>query len=497
MSSDELGRRVWELRGPLMRLACAIVRRQQDAEDAVSEAVVRAFESLPALRCDAAVRPWLMKITARCCYDRLRRLRRETPCEDPEPLCAPVEPHGDGTLADLIAQLPAGQREAITLYYYEGFSAQEVAQALGVSRQLVSHWENGRVEPTQEQREAICKLLDIPMDAPKPTPLHKRILAAAALIAFVAILVMAVYPIYKSRRAGTTAEAAVQETQAPQGEKYSWEWFQQPDAQPQEGQAYVELTTAEKPLMLIESGDDAKPYLWNILIFAQETNGVPFTMEKITEVFFNNEKLPMYTGEMTGDEIAWYWYTTRLEQGDFVNYSTNRLADGGIGYGVAVEGKDDNGNELTFKLYIPLSGEIRPKLTPEDFTKEAEPQENQAYIRIEPTQDPVGLTQDAFFQGGQGWYYSFSMQNESDVAFTPESVMIVLFDQGEQRLQVVLPTSIFGFGEMNQGDEPLLYEDAAALQTTDCIGIMLRGTDANGNACAFTSMVHLTQGTNP
>ena len=91
----------------------------------------------------------------------------------------------------------------------------QVAQALGVSRQLVSHWENGRVDPTQEQREAICKLLDIPMDAPKPTPLHKRILAAAALIAFVAILVMAVYPIYKSRRAGTTAEAAVQETQGP------------------------------------------------------------------------------------------------------------------------------------------------------------------------------------------------------------------------------------------------------------------------------------------
>ena len=373
---------------------------------------------------------------------------------------------------------------------------EQVAQAMGVSRQTVSHWENGRVEPTQEQREALCRLLEIPADAPQPTPLHRRILAAVALAAFVTILVMAVYPIYKSRHAGANPEAA-QETPVPQSEKYSWDWFQQPDAQPVEGQAHIELTTAERPLMLTESENEEKPYVWSILLFAQETNGVSFTMEKVTEVYFNNEKLPMQTAEMTANEIEWYWYSTRLEAGGMTSYATDRPADGGIGYGVAVEGKDDNGNELTFKLYIPLSGEIRPKLTPEDFTKEAEPQENQAYIRIEPTQDPVGLTRDAFFQGGQGWYYSFSMQNESDVAFTPESVMIVLFDQGEQRLQVVLPTSIFGFGEMNQGDEPLLYEDAAALQTTDCIGIMLRGTDANGNACAFTSMVHLTQGTNP
>lgn len=373
---------------------------------------------------------------------------------------------------------------------------EQVAQAVGVSRQTVSHWENGRVEPTQEQREALCRLLEIPADAPQPTPLHRRILAAVALAAFVTILVMAVYPIYKSRHAGANLEAA-QETPVPQSEKYSWDWFQQLDAQPVEGQAHIKLITAERPLMLTESENEEKPYVWSILLFAQETNGVSFTMEKVTEVYFNNEKLPMQTAEMTANEIEWYWYSTRLEAGGMTSYATDRPADGGIGYGVAVEGKDDNGNELTFKLYIPLSGEIRPKLTPEDFTKEAEPQENQAYIRIKPTQDPVGLTQDAFFQGGQGWYYSFSMQNESDVAFTPESVMIVLFDQGEQRLQVVLPTSIFGFGEMNQGDEPLLYEDAAALQTTDCIGIMLRGTDANGNACAFTSMVHLTQGTNP
>ncbi len=87
MSPDELGKRVWELRGTLLRLACAIVRNPQDAEDAVSEAVVRAFENLSALRSDAAARPWLTRITVRCCYERARRSRRESLHEDVEPLC--------------------------------------------------------------------------------------------------------------------------------------------------------------------------------------------------------------------------------------------------------------------------------------------------------------------------------------------------------------------------------------------------------------------------
>ena len=143
---------------------------------------------------------------------------------------------------------------------------EQVAQAMGVSRQTVSHWENGRVEPTQEQREALCRLLEIPADAPQPTPLRRRILAAVALIAFVTILVMAVYPIYKSRHAGANLEAA-QETPIPQSEKYSWDWFQQPDAQPVEGQANIELTTAENADMRIipcsissqENVNDFKP----------------------------------------------------------------------------------------------------------------------------------------------------------------------------------------------------------------------------------------------
>ena len=107
------------------------------------------------------------------------------------------------------------------------------------------------------------------------------------------------------------------------------------------------------------------------------------------------------------------------------------------------------------------------------------------------------ITQDAFFQGGKGWFFNVSMQNESDVAFVPESVTAAYFYQGKQQRQVALPTSVFGFGEMRKGGEPMIYEDAAAYQALDSVGVMLKGTDANGNALSFTTLVHFSQETNP
>lgn len=83
------------------------------------------------------------------------------------------------------------------------------------------------------------------MDAPKPTPLHKRILAAAALIAFVAILVMAVYPIYKSRRAGTNCGGGRAGNTDAAGREVFVGVVSAAGCAAAEGQAYVELTTAE------------------------------------------------------------------------------------------------------------------------------------------------------------------------------------------------------------------------------------------------------------
>jgi len=57
----------------------------QDAEDVFQDVFARAYEGLPKLRDDGAIRPWLAQLTRRLCIDRLRGGSRETAVEEVEP----------------------------------------------------------------------------------------------------------------------------------------------------------------------------------------------------------------------------------------------------------------------------------------------------------------------------------------------------------------------------------------------------------------------------
>ena len=54
---------------------------QHDAEDVFQEVFSRAFQRLPELRNDEAVRPWIAQLTRRLCIDKLRLLARDAPSE--------------------------------------------------------------------------------------------------------------------------------------------------------------------------------------------------------------------------------------------------------------------------------------------------------------------------------------------------------------------------------------------------------------------------------
>lgn len=133
MSKEEMGRGVWEHHASMMRLAVSIVHNCQDAEDAVSEAAVRAMSSADGLRDESRLRQWLLSITAHCCYDCLRKKKREQPTGNVGLFDLPVfEAEPDNPVFQKLQTLPASLSQVLTLYYYEGYLAREIAKILRI-----------------------------------------------------------------------------------------------------------------------------------------------------------------------------------------------------------------------------------------------------------------------------------------------------------------------------------------------------------------------------
>lgn len=126
-----MGQRIWENRISMLRLASSILHHAADTEDAVSDAVVRAFARVDTLQDVAKFKPWILTITARCCYDLLRRNKREVPQDVIESLTMqPAVSTSSFGVFDRIESLPAKYRQTMLLYYHDGLKAKEIATIL-------------------------------------------------------------------------------------------------------------------------------------------------------------------------------------------------------------------------------------------------------------------------------------------------------------------------------------------------------------------------------
>lgn len=127
-------------------LADRILRSAPDAEEVAQDAFVRAWRALPGFRGEAAFGTWLHRIVVRRALDRAAVLRnrraRESHAEEMDSL-AVVEGRDAGEAARerrmsrLVARLPEAQRAAVTLYYLEDRSVENVASLLGLPENTV------------------------------------------------------------------------------------------------------------------------------------------------------------------------------------------------------------------------------------------------------------------------------------------------------------------------------------------------------------------------
>ena len=121
----------------MFRAARAILDCDADAEDAVGEAILLAWQSFPRLRRAEAAGCWLLRITVNCAYAQRRRERRVVYLDDLEQVAGATEEETAPDLWQAVLRLPEDQRLAVTLYYYEDLPVADIARALGVPQGTV------------------------------------------------------------------------------------------------------------------------------------------------------------------------------------------------------------------------------------------------------------------------------------------------------------------------------------------------------------------------
>ena len=132
ISRDAFAQEVRSLTDTAFAVSYLILGHSADCEDAMSAAILRAYENRGKLKKRESFRAWFLQILRHEAYNLLRKQRRLTPVEElPE---APAPEGDDAGRLDLQAaldQLTEDQRTALLLQQ-EGYELSEIGQALDV-----------------------------------------------------------------------------------------------------------------------------------------------------------------------------------------------------------------------------------------------------------------------------------------------------------------------------------------------------------------------------
>lgn len=128
----------------ILRLSYTYLKSAQDGEDICQTVLLKLLTGNETFDSPEHERAWVIRTAINCCKDELRAFRRRSvPLEEAEEKAAPEPPRLE--VLDAVMALPRKYREAIYLFYYEGYSVEEIGALTGRSGAAVSaHLSRGR-----------------------------------------------------------------------------------------------------------------------------------------------------------------------------------------------------------------------------------------------------------------------------------------------------------------------------------------------------------------
>lgn len=133
MDAQTFQKEAMKLERLLYHICYGMLHNQSDCEDAIQEALLRAWKNRHQLRDMEHFRSWLCRITANACQDVLRKRQHEgvyyDAMVDNQPASIDLE---QMVLRDALSTLSPEVRVCMTLYYLDGIPVREVAQTLEI-----------------------------------------------------------------------------------------------------------------------------------------------------------------------------------------------------------------------------------------------------------------------------------------------------------------------------------------------------------------------------
>ena len=138
MTEEDFTRRVMAMRDQLWHVGRAMLWNDEDAADAVQEAMLLAWKKRRTLRDEDKFEAWFMRLFINRCRDMQRgQIRRREAMQNAvrHDEAASTE---DSGVQEALDALPDKLRLPAVLFYVEGYSQKETARMLGIGQEQVN-----------------------------------------------------------------------------------------------------------------------------------------------------------------------------------------------------------------------------------------------------------------------------------------------------------------------------------------------------------------------